>query len=265
MAEAPQENAAGARLLTPTVVASALVAVGGIFVGVVVLAGWLYTRAYYRQFGIEPSTLSFSPYEYALRTKLAFASSLMVAVSFLLGLSLSWSLSWKDWIESIGSRRQRVTTTIVSLLLIACAFGVALIDWFTRRSGLYIWCLVLGLGAWSVLVAEWFMQREDLSLFGLVSLIAVVAVLLLYIPGAQGETDGNKDRDHLDKFPAVSLVAAQALGIPHDEFDGTFHRYGPYRLVLRNNGMYYLVAAQESNETMAVPEGSITYVQIHND
>ena len=268
-----QDQAGPARWFPPATVASAVVAATAIFAGIAVLIGWLYTRAYYREFGIEPSALSFSLYEYALRAKLALTITLLVFVSMFVGLSAPRvdSLPESHWLRRflpLAPTSSQEAIALWAMLLVGvgglCVIG--LVDWFTMKSGLYLVPLILGLGLWSALVASWFTRgKRELLAFGLASLIVVVAVLLLYVPGAQGQAEGRKDHDHLDSFPSVSLVAAQELGIPHQESDGAFHKYGPYRLVLRNGGMYYLVAEEEPDDTLAVSEDPITYLQIHND
>jgi len=154
--------------------------------------------------------------------------------------------------------------TILGVGTLVSTLGLALWVYLIWRTGwLYLWLASFALGASLAFVAYRLIEGKRGLLFpGVVLLILLVSVLI-YVPQAQAKSDASRDRDHLDKFPAVTLVAAQELGIPHDESDGAFHKYGPYRLVLRNNGMYYLVAEEEPDDTIAVPEDSITYLQLH--
>jgi len=256
----------GAPVVWPTLttVLSVVVAASAVVFGMAVLAGWLYTREYYRQFGIEPSALSFSAYDYALRAKFALSLVLSGLVGTLLGLSASESAWLRRVLPSDLSKKELTVAKTFGWAFLAIIVGSGLTDWFTVRSGVYLIDLICGLSIWIALVTTWFSQRRtDLYLFGAASIVAVFAVLLFYVPGAQGESDGRKDHEHVSRFPAVSVMAVQELGLPRHESIEAFHKYGPYRLVLRNGGMYYLVAEDQPNETLAVREELVTYLELH--
>lgn len=272
MEQGESPDGAGApRLLTPTTMVSLLLAAGALLVAIAVLVGWLYTRAYYREFGIEPSVLSFSPYDYALRAKLGLREILMAGVSGLLGFSLAFaarlvpeSHPLRRYLGPSVSDAERTTQTVMQLVFLAWVVGFGLADWFIIKSGAYLWMLALLMTIWTMQVTIWFLaRRREYFFLGAASLVVVVALLVLWVPEEQGEADGRRDHNHLDRFPAVSLVVAEELGLPQHEVTEPFHRYGPYRLVLYNNGMYYLVSEDEPDETLVVPEGPITHLQIH--
>ena len=274
MEEVPggQENAP-ARWPAVTAVVSALVATSAIGAGMTVLAGWQYVRGYYREFGIEPSALSFSPYEYALHARFALALVILGFVSLWLGASLAtWTrtLPESHWLIKVAptnlSREDLRPMRVAGWVFLVIFAGLGLADWFMGKVGVYLLNLVVGLGLWTTWVATWFLTRQrERLLFGAVSLVAVVALVIFFVPGEQGKNDARGQLHHLDRFPAVSIVTTQELGLPEHEVLGSFHKYGPFRLILYNGGKYYVVAEGEPDTTLGIPEASVTYVQYRSE
>ncbi len=256
-----------------TLLVSGIVASTAILVGMAVLAGWLYTREYYRQFGIEPSALNFSPYEYALRARQALALVVAAFVGALLGSSAavtahrlpeSHPLPRLLGTQAKQTPTERAAWNALMLTTVGVTAVAGIVDWFTVKRGFYLLAILAGLAIWSSYLTHWLLERRrELFFFGAASLVFILWILLFMVPAAQGEVEGRRHHDDLQRFPAVSLVAAEELGLPQQQPADLLHKYGPYRLVLRNGGMYYLVAEDEPGETLAVPEDSITYLEIH--
>ena len=251
--------------------ASLLVGASAIVGALAILAGWEYTRAYYRQFGIDPNALDFSPYEYALRSKLALTHVLAMLFGLAVGVGTSVTrdrVPESHWLQRffgpLPESRARTVLRGFFFTYLAASLALAVIDFMFLKRGIYLFMFPFLAAMWTYIVVGFFLDRRaEYFIVGAVSLLVAFAALVLLIPAGQGEYNGKCDRKkNLNRFPEVSIISQQELGLEHEHDKSGLLLYGPYRLILSNAGMYYLVSEDDPNQTIAVPETFVVHLEL---
>jgi len=230
-----------------------------------VLAGWEYTRAYYEQFHIPSSSLHFSPFEYALRSQFVFSSLIVMFTSAAVGFALSVTanrVSPEHWLHRFArpdyEPKELSYLYGTEVLLFAALFVFSVVDWYVLKRGTYLYTFPMAAGIWGIVVIAMLTNRRaEFSFLAYVSLVALVAFLILFMPGATGEMDGRRDRDHPDKLPVVSVFLRDQSSAVSETLSK-----GEFRLVLHQSGVYYLLPEDENADLMAVPEDLLAYMTI---
>jgi hypothetical protein len=233
----------------------------------IVFAGWRYTTEYCKAFGIEPGALDFSPYDYALRGWRSVAQLIWaVAIPFfplLVLRSAPGVLFGRDRvILSLGIRWARIIElALFSLTLtgvVTLFWGIASDDITVPSIGFI--CVLAGAfgltlyGAWQKRV----LITVAGILFGAVSVFAMTTATA----ANSGNWEAFQDQQDVKRLPGISIVARSELGLDHQGEAAGLPVYGPYRLVLHNGGMYYVVAEDNPYETIAVPEDAIVFIKL---
>ena len=242
------------------------VVVAALVGGLVVFAGWRYTTEYYKQFGIEPSGLDFSPYDYALRSWPIVVQmvGLMIAIPLLaatihLYVRLILLRMPRPW-----QINEAAKNLVGWLLLAATISGVVCIvlGLFDRNPVLESIGFALMAFGGSLLMALW--GTGKLHLVGMIYLGLLLFLFAVVTVGADnlGGVDAERDRENLNRFPRISIVTESELGLEHQDEVAGLPVYGSYRLILHNGGMYYLVSEDAPDETIAVPEDAVVHLKL---
>jgi hypothetical protein len=229
-----------------------------------VFAGWRYTTEYYRQFGIEPSALDLSPYDYALRSwpvvvqiiGILISIALLAALYRFIYLPLKLPRHWPN---------ETVKNLVRWLLFAATVSGVVftVLGIFDDNLALQFVGVMLVVFAGAPLITLDVTAKPQFAAMVALALLLCVFAITTVGSGNRGTRDGQRDHENLNRLPTISIVAERELGLEHQGEAAGLPVYGPYRLILRNGGMYYLVSQDAPDETIAVPEDAVAHVKLH--
>lgn len=212
--------------------------------------GWSYERNYVREWGLDFSAFSYSPYDlmvsssatllWAFGFPLGWFAGGVLAHLLPAGKSRSKSKGEADDGTDLGSFWNLVPIVAISVASLAFAF-------LLRDYKLAVWMFLVYLFLWAgdLWEAVRMGSSKDLRVFaGVIAIIA--AIVVVYAPWIIAVDVARDDRRDASRLPAVQIVVRDGQGMPTEQQQGIAVAGETWRVVRHNNG-YIWLAPNENN------------------